>query len=75
MLQRNKILMIQDGGPNTKRSAYTDVRIHVTDGNDHGPSFIYPGCFQHKMACLWPKYTTHINAIVMVSLTEIEINK
>jgi hypothetical protein len=67
--------MIQDGGPNTKRSAYTDVRIHVTDGNDHGPSFIYPGCFQHKMACLWPKYTTHINAIVMVSLTEIEINK
>jgi hypothetical protein len=53
--------MIQDGGPNTKRSAYTDVRIHVTDGNDHGPSFIYPGCLQQNHNCHIDMFNKHLH--------------
>lgn len=32
--------------------------IHVTDADDQGPAFVYPGCFTYKSVCAWPKYTT-----------------
>ncbi|CAC5402166.1 PCDH15 [Mytilus coruscus] len=58
-------VVVMDGGPNTKRSAYTDIKIHVTDGNDNGPSYMYTGCLQHKMSCALPKYTIDVTAIIL----------
>ncbi|CAG2221144.1 PCDH15 [Mytilus edulis] len=58
-------VVVMDGGPNTKRSAYTDIKVNVTDGNDNGPSYMYTGCLQHRMTCVSPKYTVDVTAITL----------
>lgn len=57
-------LLQDDGSP--QQSSTMMLTVHVTDGDDQGPVFVYPGCFTYLNRCAWPKYTAS-NVLKQVS--------
>ncbi|BFZ02702.1 hypothetical protein BsWGS_05741 [Bradybaena similaris] len=52
------ILTAQDTELGVMNTVTATATVHVTDADDQGPAFTYPGCFTYKSVCAWPKYTT-----------------
>ncbi|KAK3584003.1 hypothetical protein CHS0354_039472 [Potamilus streckersoni] len=71
----NLRIKVQDGGMPSPNSAFTTVKITITDGDDLGPVFQYTGCLQHKSACAWPEFSVytkdvHMNKEIRLMTTE-----
>ncbi|KAK7491915.1 hypothetical protein BaRGS_00016934, partial [Batillaria attramentaria] len=50
------VIAVSDNGT-PARTATATLQVRIEDGDDQGPVFVYPGCWQHRGRCAWPKYT------------------
>ncbi|XP_025104891.1 protocadherin gamma-A2-like [Pomacea canaliculata] len=51
MSEGSLTVMVQDDG-SPQQSSTMMLTVHVTDGDDQGPVFVYPGCFTYLNRCL-----------------------
>ncbi|XP_059175162.1 cadherin-23-like [Physella acuta] len=65
----NITVQVQDAGPGATRSNTMTLQIYITDSDDQGPAFSYPGCFKYGGICAWPKFTTGLQMKKDVPLT------
>ncbi len=52
-----------------KRTAYTTLRVQITDGDDLPPTFTYTGCTRHKGRCVNPVYRATVPSKGVVSIS------
>ena len=50
-----------------RRTAYTTMRVQITDGDDQGPTFKYNGCYSYLGSCIDPQYSASVPSNAVVS--------